>query len=44
MGSPSMRHMNAAAWPRVTGSLGEKQVGDVPVVMSLSTIHCTALV
>ena len=43
-GEPSMRHKNAAAWPRVTESPGEKQVEDVSVVMSLSTIHCTALV
>ena len=37
------RH-NAAASPRVTGSSGAKHVTDMPVVIALSTIHCTASV
>jgi hypothetical protein len=36
--------MNAAAWPLVTASAGEKQVALVPVVMLLSTIHWTGAV
>lgn len=33
VGEPSIRHRNAAACPRVTGSPGEKQVELVPVVI-----------